>query len=49
LPVRAVWLMRLGMRLHHGRAYHRQTQGKDERFHRSLKVEVLQIIVSPTW
>ncbi len=37
-----VWLMRLGVRLYHGRAYHPQTQGKDERFHRTLKVEVLQ-------
>lgn len=37
-----VWLMRLGVRLYHGRAYHPQTQGKDERFHRTLNVEVLQ-------
>jgi hypothetical protein len=34
--------MRVGIRLHHGRAYHPQTQGKDERFHRTLNVEVLQ-------
>ena len=27
-----VWLMRLGIRVHHGRAYHPQTQGKEERF-----------------
>jgi transposase InsO family protein len=39
----AVWLMRVGIRLHHSRAYHCQTQGKDERFHRSLKVEMLQM------
>jgi transposase InsO family protein len=37
-----VWLMRLGVGVHHGRAYHPQTQGKEERFHRTLQVEVLQ-------
>ena len=35
------WLMRLGIRVIHGRPFHPQTQGKDERFHRSLKAEVL--------
>jgi transposase InsO family protein len=35
------WLMRLGIGVSHGRPYHPQTQGKDERFHRSLKAEVL--------
>jgi transposase InsO family protein len=37
-----VWLLRLGIRLSHGRARHPQTQGKDERFHRTLKAELLQ-------
>lgn len=36
-----VWLLRLGIAISHGRPYHPQTQGKDERFHRSLKFEVL--------
>ena len=36
-----VWLLRLGIGVSHGRPYHPQTQGKDERFHRTLKAEVL--------
>lgn len=36
-----VWLLQLGIGITHSRPYHPQTQGKDERFHRSLKVEVL--------
>lgn len=36
-----VWLLRLGIAVSHGRPYHPQTQGKDERFHRTLKAEVL--------
>lgn len=36
-----VWLMRLGIQISHSRPYHPQTLGKDERFHRSLKAEVL--------
>ena len=37
-----VWLLRLGIGVSHGRPYHPQTQGKDERFHRTMSVEVLQ-------
>ena len=36
-----VWLLRLGIAVSHGRPYHPQTQGKEERFHRTLNVEVL--------
>jgi transposase InsO family protein len=42
-----VWLLRLGISVTHGRPYHPQTQGKEERFHRSLKVEVLAQRVFP--
>lgn len=38
-----VWLMRLGVRVHHGRALHPQTQGKEERFHRTLDAEVIAL------
>jgi len=36
-----VWLLRVGVELWHGRPYHPQTQGKEERFHRTLQAEVL--------
>ena len=36
------WLIRLGIRVTHIRPHHPQTQGKDERFHRTLKAEVLR-------
>lgn len=37
-----IWLMRLGIKVSHSRPGHPQTQGKDERFHRSLKEELLR-------
>jgi transposase InsO family protein len=36
-----LWLLRLGINVCHGRPWHPQTQGKQERFHRTLKAEVL--------
>lgn len=40
--VLTVWLLDLDIAVHHGRPYHPQTQGKEERFHRTLNLEVLQ-------
>lgn len=36
------WLMRLDITVTHGRPYHPQTQGKDERLHRTLQAELLK-------
>ena len=36
-----VWLIRLGIGLTHARPAHPQTLGKDERFHRTLKADLL--------
>lgn len=37
-----LWLARLGIQVIHGRPYHPQTQGKEERFHRTLNDELLR-------
>ena len=39
----AVWMIRLGIRLSYSRPMHPQTNGKDERFHRTLTAEVLAL------
>jgi transposase InsO family protein len=39
--VLTVWLLDLEIAVSHGRPFHPQTQGKDERFHRTLKEELL--------
>ena len=36
-----VWLIRLGIDISHGRPHHPQTQGKDERLHRTLNAELI--------
>ena len=36
-----VWLIEHGIGISHSRSYHPQTMGKDERFHRTLKADVL--------
>ena len=38
-----VWLLKLGIDVIHSRPYHPQTRGKNERFHRTLKAEVLAL------
>lgn len=37
-----VWLIQLGIAISHGRPYHPQTQGKDERLNRTLQTEVIR-------
>ncbi len=41
-----VWLLQLGIHVYHGRPYHPQTQGKEERFHRTLNND---LITKHTW
>lgn len=43
-----VWLIQLGVGVSHSRAHHPQTQGKDERFHRTLQAEVLRYQTATT-
>jgi transposase InsO family protein len=38
-----VWLLKLGIEVWHSRPYHPQSRGKNERFHRTLKAEVLAL------
>ncbi|WP_342712683.1 IS481 family transposase [Bradyrhizobium sp. B124] len=38
-----VWLLKLGVDVIYARPYHPQTKGKNERFHRTLKTEVLSM------
>jgi transposase InsO family protein len=38
-----VWLLKLGVAVLHSRPYHPQSRGKSERFHRTLKAEVLAL------
>jgi transposase InsO family protein len=38
-----VWLLKLGVAVIHSRPYHPQSRGKNERFHRTLKAEVLAL------
>jgi transposase InsO family protein len=42
LTTLTAWLIRLGIRVLHGRPYHPQTQGKVERLHRTLLAELIR-------
>lgn len=43
-----IWLLRLGVGISHSRPHHPQTQGKDERFHRTLQTELLRYQTATT-
>ena len=45
--VLTAWLIRLGIGISHGHPYHPQTQGKDERLHRTLQAELLSRLAFP--
>lgn len=44
----SAWLIRLGISVYHGRAWHPQTQGKEERFHRTLLDELVRPVLGLT-
>jgi transposase InsO family protein len=39
----SVWLLKLGVGVIHSRPYHPQSRGKNERFHRTLKAELMAL------